>query len=46
MINFLAYEGFELIANKAQDVRDVAKTLPHLYFIAVGFVHPGSLGCR
>lgn len=38
MIIFLAYEGFELIANTAQDVGDVAKTLPRAYFIAVGFV--------
>jgi len=38
MIIFLAYEGFELIANTAQDVRDVARTLPRAYFIAVGFV--------
>lgn len=38
MIIFLAYEGFELIANTAQDVRDVARTLPRAYFTAVGFV--------
>ena len=38
MIIFLAYEGFELIANTAQDVRDVARTLPRAYYIAVGFV--------
>lgn len=38
MIIFLAYEGFELIANTAQDVRDVARTLPRAYFVAVGFV--------
>lgn len=38
MIIFLAYEGFELIANTAQDVRDVTKTLPHAYYTAVGFV--------
>ena len=35
MIIFLAYEGFELIANAAEDVRDVARTLPRAYFIAV-----------
>jgi amino acid transporter len=35
MIIFLAYEGFELIANAAQDVRDVARTLPRAYYIAV-----------
>jgi len=38
MIIFVAYEGFELIANTANDVRDVAKTLPRAYYIAVGFV--------
>ena len=38
MIIFLAYEGFELIANTAHDVRDVARTLPRAYFTAVGFV--------
>ena len=38
MIIFLAYEGFELIANTAQDVRDAARTLPRAYYIAVGFV--------
>lgn len=38
MIIFLAYEGFELIANTAQDVRNVARTLPRAYFTAVGFV--------
>lgn len=38
MMIFLAYEGFELIANTAQDVRDVARTLPRAYYVAVGFV--------
>jgi amino acid transporter len=38
MIIFLAYEGFELIANTAHDVRDVARTLPRAYYMAVGFV--------
>ncbi len=38
MIIFLAYEGFELIANTAQDVHDAARTLPRAYFTAVGFV--------
>ena len=38
MIIFLAYEGFELIANTAEDVRDVARTLPRAYYTAVGFV--------
>ena len=38
MIIFLAYEGFELIANTARDVRNVARTLPVAYYTAVGFV--------
>jgi hypothetical protein len=38
MIIFLAYEGFELIANSAQDVRTPAITLPRAYYSAVGFV--------
>ena len=38
MIIFLAYEGFELIANTAHDVRDGARTLPRAYYTAVGFV--------
>ena len=38
MIIFLAYEGFELIANTAQDVRDAKHTLPRAYYTAVGFV--------
>jgi amino acid transporter len=38
MIIFLAYEGFELIANTAADVRNPGKTLPRAYFSAVGFV--------
>ena len=38
MIIFLAYEGFELIANTAQDVRDPARTLPRAYYVAVGSV--------
>jgi amino acid transporter len=38
MIIFLAYEGFELIANSAQDVRTPARTLPIAYYTAVGFV--------
>lgn len=37
MIIFLAYEGFELIANTAGDVHDVKK-LPLAYYTAVGFV--------
>ena len=38
MIIFLAYEGFELIANTAQDVRNAAKTLPRAFYSSVGFV--------
>jgi amino acid transporter len=38
MIIFLAYEGFELIANTAGDVRRPQKTLPRAYYSAVGFV--------
>lgn len=38
MIIFLAYEGFELIANTAQDVRNPARTLPIAYYTAVLFV--------
>jgi amino acid transporter len=38
MIIFLAYEGFELIANTAQDVRDAPKTLPRAFYSSVAFV--------
>ena len=38
MIIFLAYEGFELIANTARDVRNPATTLPRAFYTAVGFV--------
>ncbi len=38
MIIFLAYEGFELIANTARDVRAPERTLPRAYYSAVGFV--------
>ncbi|MGA7802946.1 MAG: APC family permease, partial [Gammaproteobacteria bacterium] len=38
MVIFVAYEGFELIANTAHDVRNPASTLPKAYFSAVGFV--------
>ena len=37
-IIFLAYEGFELIANTADDVRNPAKTLPRAYYASVIFV--------
>jgi len=38
MIIFLAYEGFELIANTAGDVKNPQKTLPRAYYSTVGFV--------
>jgi amino acid transporter len=38
MIIFLAYEGFELIANTAGDVRNPRKTLPRAYYSALIFV--------
>jgi len=38
MIVFVAYEGFELIANTAQDVKDPKKTLPRAFFATVLFV--------
>jgi amino acid transporter len=37
MIIFLAYEGFELIANTAQDVRDAARILPRAFYSSVCF---------
>ena len=38
MIIFLAYEGFELIANAAEDVDDPGRTLTSAYYISVVFV--------
>ncbi|MFZ0426901.1 MAG: APC family permease [Acidobacteriota bacterium] len=38
MIIFVAYEGFELIANTAQDVRNYRQVLPRAYFTSVLFV--------
>jgi amino acid transporter len=38
MMIFVAYEGFELIANTAPDIVDYKKTLPRAYYISVGFV--------
>jgi amino acid transporter len=35
---FLAYEGFELIANASEDARDPARTLPRAYLLAIGTV--------
>ncbi len=38
MIIFLAYEGFELIANTAEDLRSPQTTLPRALFASVAFV--------
>ncbi len=38
MIIFLAYEGFELIANTANDVKNPRSTLPKAFYTAVIFV--------
>ena len=38
MIIFVAYEGFELIANTAQNVTNYKVTLPRAYYISVLFV--------
>lgn len=38
MIIFVAYEGFELIANTAASVKDYKKTLPRAYYSTVLFV--------
>ncbi|NOZ64694.1 MAG: APC family permease, partial [Caldiserica bacterium] len=38
MIIFLAYEGFELIANTAEDIKNPNKNLPLAYYISVSFV--------
>ncbi|WP_395296453.1 APC family permease [Kitasatospora hibisci] len=35
---FLGYEGFELIANAAEDAADPARTLPRAYLISIGSV--------
>ena len=35
---FVAYEGFELIANAAQDIREPQKNLPRAYYISIVFV--------
>lgn len=37
MIIFLGYEGFELMANAAEDVRNADRNLPRAFFSAVGF---------
>lgn len=38
MMIFVAYEGFELIANTAPDVTNYKKNLPRAYYLSVGFV--------
>jgi len=38
MIIFVAYEGFELMANAAGEMRNPEKAIPKAYFTAVGFV--------
>jgi amino acid transporter len=38
MLIFLAYEGFELIANTSGDAIRPERTLPRAYFVSVGFV--------
>lgn len=37
MVIFVAYEGFELISNAAEDVRNPRRTLPLALYISVGF---------
>ncbi|WP_194851128.1 APC family permease [Nonlabens antarcticus] len=38
MVIFVAYEGFELIANAVSGLKDPEKNIPRAYFISVGFV--------
>ena len=38
MLIFVAYEGFELIANASEDVKDPATTLPRAFALSVGLV--------
>ncbi len=38
MIIFVAYEGFELIANTASNIKDYKKNLPKAYYISIIFV--------
>ncbi len=38
MVIFVAYEGFELIANAAPDIIDPAKNIPRAYYYSVIFV--------
>ena len=38
MVIFVAYEGFELIANSAPDIENPDKNIPRAYYIAIIFV--------
>jgi len=38
MVIFVAYEGFELIANSSSDIRKPNRNIRRAYFISVGFV--------
>ncbi|MCB0517133.1 MAG: APC family permease [Chitinophagales bacterium] len=38
MVIFVAYEGFELIANAAPDIANPQKNIPRAYYYSVGFV--------
>ena len=38
MVIFVAYEGFELIANAAPDIDNPAKNIPRAYYYSVAFV--------
>ncbi len=38
MVIFLSYEGFELIANTAEDIVNPNYTLPRVYYSVIGFV--------
>ncbi len=38
MVIFVAYEGFELIANAVPDLENPKKNVPRAYFVSVGFV--------
>ncbi len=38
MVIFVAYEGFELIANTSEDIINPKKNLPRAYYYSVGFV--------
>ena len=38
MVIFVAYEGFELIANSAPDIKNAEKNIPRAYYISIIFV--------